>query len=208
MVDREGYQARYLQMKPYLDRKEAPPFPEPLTHKQILGSFKLMGCVECGICTSVCPAYTGVGGPFPGPWALVQAAKFARDPRDELDRRDVIENSGVDNCMSCYRCEQVCPVDIPILVEAIEPLRGMAARGPLGRASFPIAFAENIRKNVFIHSASLFLGTRSIAEAITSLPMALQMFARGKTKLVAKINERARSSIQALFKEAGQEEVT
>ena len=208
VVDREGYQARYLQMKPYVDRKETPPWPEPLTHKQMLGPYKLMDCIECGICTSVCPAYTGVGGLFPGPWASVQAAKFARDPRDELDRRDVLEGFGVDNCMSCYRCEQVCPLGIPIVDEAIEPLRGMAARGPLGRASFPIAFAENIRKNVLIHTASLFVGTRSIGETITSLPMAMRMFARGKTKLVAKANERAKRSIQALFKEAGQEEAS
>ena len=118
-----------------------------------------------------------------------------------------METSGVDNCMSCYRCEQGCPVDVPIVNEAIEPLRGMAARGPKGRASFPLAFVENIRKNAVIHSASLFLGTKSIGETISSLPMALQMFARGKTKLISRVDERAKASIQALFKEAGQEEV-
>lgn len=207
VVDRTQYQSRYLKMKPFLERKATPPFPEPLTHKQILGSYKLMDCIECGICTSACPAYTGVNGPFPGPWALVQAAKFARDPRDELDRSDVIENSGVDNCMSCYRCEQVCPISIPIVSEAIDPLRGMAARGPTGRASFPLAFAENIRRNVYIHSASLFVRTRSLVESLRSLPMALRMLTKGKTKLVSTANEHAKASIAGLFKEAGQKEI-
>src|SRR5665213_2131797 len=109
VVDRTGYQARVISLKPYMERNETQSFPEPLTHRQMLGSYKLMDCIECGICTSACPAYTGVDGPFPGPWALVQAAKFARDPRDTIDRRALIEDSGVDNCMSCYRCEQVCP---------------------------------------------------------------------------------------------------
>jgi Fe-S oxidoreductase len=138
---------------------------------------------------------------------LVQAAKFARDPRDQLDRGDVIESSGVDNCMSCYRCEQVCPLSIPILAEAVDPLRSMAARGPTGRASFPLAFAENIRKNVYVHTASLFVRTRGLIGSLRSLPMALRMLAAGKMKLVSRPNEHARAGIAALFKEAGQKEI-
>lgn len=204
VVDRTEYQARCHSMKLYIERKETPPFPEPLTHKQILGSYQLMDCIECGICTSVCPAYTGANGPFPGPWALVQAAKFARDPRDEADRASLIENSGVDNCMSCYRCEQVCPISIPIVTEAIEPLRGMAARGPTGRAAFPLIFAENMRNNVYIHSPSLFMRTRSAFAWLRSLPMALRMLARGKVSLGSKSYEPGRASISALFTEAGE----
>jgi succinate dehydrogenase/fumarate reductase iron-sulfur protein len=207
VIDRTGYQARLNSLKPYMERKEVPVFPEPLTHKEIVGSYALMDCIECGICTSTCPAYTGVDGPFPGPWALVQAAKFARDPRDRMDRSAVIESSGAEHCMSCYRCEQVCPVSIPIVTEAIDPLRGMAARGPTGKASFPIAFARNIRKNVDIHSASLFLDSRSMIAALRSLPMALRMLFLGKTRLFAKGSDKARSGIAALFREAGEKEI-
>lgn len=206
VVERTRYQSRYLTMKPFVQRRTTPSFPEPLTHKQMLGSYKLMDCIECGICTSACPAYTDVDGPFPGPWALVQAAKFARDPRDELDRSDVLESSGVDNCMSCYRCEQVCPISIPIVSEAIEPLRRMAAGGPTGRASFPLAFAENVRRHAYVHSASLFVGTRNLLASMRSLPMVLRMMAKGKTRLVPGANDAARKAIAALFREAGQKE--
>ena len=207
VIDRTAYQARVISLKPYIERTEMPTFPEPLTHKEIAGAYALMDCIECGICTSSCPAYTGVGGDFPGPWALVQAAKFARDPRDRMDRAAVIESSGVEHCMSCYRCEQVCPVSIPIVTEAIEPLRGIAARGPAGKASFPIAFARNIRKNVWIHSGSLFWGTRSLAASLRALPMALRMLFRGKTHLMARPSEAARGGIAALFREAREKEI-
>ncbi len=207
VVNREAYQARYLKMRLHVERTHTPPFPEPLKHADMLGPYKLMDCIECGICTSVCPSYTGIDGAFPGPWALVQAAKFARDPRDEMDRSKDLENGGVDYCMSCYRCEEVCPLDIPIVSEAIEPLRGMAARGPEGKASFPLAFAQNVRDNVYIHSASLYVGSRGVFQAVKSLPMALQMFRRGKTKLYGKVQGTTQRVIDALFRAAGEQEV-
>lgn len=208
VVNREAYQARYISLKPHVERTHTPPFPEPLKHRDILGTYKLMDCIECGICTSGCPAYTGVDGPFPGPWALVQAAKFARDPRDELDRSVELENSGADFCMSCYRCEELCPVEVPIVSEAIEPLRGMAARGPTGKASFPIAFAENIRKNAYVYSPSLFLRVRGVFGAIGSIGMLAGMFRHGKTKLFGRASEAARSAIRALFRAADKQGVS
>jgi len=208
VVDREPYQARYLSLKPYISRTHTPSFPEPLKHTDILGTYKLMDCIECGICTSGCPAYSGVDGPFPGPWALVQAAKFARDPRDELDRSLQLENSGVDLCMSCHRCDELCPVQIPIVREAIEPLRGIAARGPTGKASFPLAFAENIRGNAYVHSTSLFLKTRGVFGVIGSLGMIARMFTHGKTKLFGRGSETARRAIRALFAAAGERGIT
>ncbi len=202
VVDRVPGQARCLSMKPYIERNETPPFPEPLTHKEIEGSYRLMDCIECGICTSTCPAYTGPEGVFPGPWVLVQAAKFARDPRDKGDRAALIEKSGVDRCMSCYRCEQVCPLHIPIVTEAIMPLRGMAARSPGGSASHPKAFAENIRKNGFVHSPTLFLRTHGVLGGLRAFPLAMKMLSRGKMKVLPPDWKKAREGVEALFKEA------
>lgn len=207
VVNREAYQARFLKMKLHVERTHTPAFPEPLKHTDMLSTYKLMDCIECGICTSACPAYTGIDGPFPGPWALVQVAKFALDPRDEMDRSRDIENFGVDYCMSCYRCEEVCPVNIAIVSEAIEPLREIAARAPEGRASFPLAFAQNVRENVYIHSASLYVESRGTFESIKSISMALQMFSRGKTKLYSKIDQTTKRVIDALFRAAGEKEV-
>jgi ferredoxin len=205
VVDRAPGQARCLSLKPYIERIETPAFPEPLTHRQIEGSYRLMDCIECGICTSACPAYTGPEGVFPGPWALVQAAKFARDPRDRADRAALIEGSGVDHCMSCYRCEQVCPIQIPIVTEAVMPMRGMAARGPTGKASHPAVFAANIRSHGFAHSPSLFIRTRGFWGALRAIPLALRMIARGKSRLAAPAWKGAREGVAALFREAGEE---
>lgn len=199
VTDRRPAQSRSLSLKPYVERKEVPAFPEPLTHKQIKGSYELMSCIECGICTSACPAYTGADGEFPGPWALVQAAKFARDPRDKLDREVLIESSGADHCMSCYRCEQVCPVHIPIVTEAIMPLRGMAARGPTGAASHPLDFAENIRKNGFAYSPSLFLKTKGLRGSLRSFPLAFRMMTRGKMRFSTGSWKNAQRGIAKLF---------
>ncbi len=208
VVDRESYQQRLLGLKPYVSRTHTPNFPEPLKHADIYGSFRLMDCIECGICTSGCPAYSGVIGPFPGPWTLVQIAKFARDPRDEMTRDEMLESSGVNYCMSCYRCEELCPVGIPIVSEAIEPLRGMAARGNGKKASFPLSFAQNVRDHVYVHSASLYLKSHGIGELIMSLPLVFRMFIRGKTKFRTRIDKKAQRQIDALFRAAADKEMT
>jgi Fe-S oxidoreductase len=135
----------------------------------------------------------------------VQAAKFARDPRDRADRAALIEGSGADHCMSCYRCEQVCPIHIPIVTEAVMPMRGMAARGPTGKASHPMAFAANIRSHGFAHSPSLFLRTRGFWGALRAIPLALRMIARGKSRLMAPSWKGAREGVTALFRQAGEE---
>jgi succinate dehydrogenase/fumarate reductase iron-sulfur protein len=208
VVDRNPYQARVKSMKLYIERDENPTWPEKITHRDIAGAYPLMDCIECGICTSNCPAYTGAGGPFPGPWALVQAAKFARDPRDRADRGELIARSGVENCMSCYRCEQVCPISIPIVTHAVEPLRGMAARAAAsGPATHPLAFAENVRRNAFVHSASLFVKSKGFLASLRSLPLVVAMFTRGKTQLRAKATPASRQGVAAVFREAGEREV-
>lgn len=204
VVERETYQQRYLKFKPYVSRDHTPAWPEPLKHTEMLSTYKLMDCIECGICTSGCPAYSGPGGPFPGPWALVQAAKFANDPRDELNRASELEVSGADYCMSCHRCEDLCPMEIPIVSEAIEPMRALAARGPKGTANFPLLFAENVRENVFVKSSSLFLRARGLAGVIRNFGMIVRMFTHRKTKLRGQSSTAARQQVDAIFSAAEQ----
>ena len=60
-----------------------------------LGIYK---CVQCGMCTSVCPG----------------AKETEYDPRDMIrrvleDDETVIDDDNIWNCFSCYTCNSVCP---------------------------------------------------------------------------------------------------
>ena len=60
-----------------------------------LGIFK---CVQCGMCTSVCPG----------------ASQTEYDPRDMIrrvleDDITVVDDDDIWNCFSCYTCNSVCP---------------------------------------------------------------------------------------------------
>ena len=210
-VDRSAFERATVELEARLVRKTPyTSFPEAYTHRDVEATFPLMNCIECYVCSSTCPAVTGPGSAdegghrdFPGPGTLVQIAKVALHPKDELDRRDMLERASVDSCMSCYRCEQVCPVGIPIVSHAILPLRGLAARGPAGLARFPLDFAQNMRTHVDINSASLFVKAKGFWRALASLPMVLRMLMRGKTRLFFAASERAKRSVEAIFKAAG-----
>jgi succinate dehydrogenase/fumarate reductase iron-sulfur protein len=211
IVDRSAFESATVDLEPRLIRK-APyeSFPEAYTHRDVAATFPLMNCIECYVCSSTCPAVTGPEPAdddghrdFVGPGTLVQIAKVALHPKDELDRSGMLEKASIDSCMSCYRCEQVCPVGIPIVSHAIMPLRGLAARGPQGLARYPLDFAQNVRAHADVHSASLFVKAKGLLRSLRSLPMVLRMFVRGKTRLFFSASERAKRGVEALFKAAG-----
>ena len=209
-VDRSAFERATVELEPRLVRTTPyESFPEAYTHRDVAATFPLMNCIECYVCSSTCPAVTGPEAAddqghrdFVGPGTLVQIAKVALHPKDELDRSAMLEKASIDNCMSCYRCEQVCPVGIPIVSHAILPLRGLAARAPQGLARFPLDFAHNVRANVDVHSASLFVKAKGFWGSLRALPMVLRMLARGKTRLFFSASERAKRSVEALFKAA------
>jgi heterodisulfide reductase subunit C len=75
-----------------------------LAHK-ILGNLKaspdlgLLKCVQCGMCTSLCPG----------------ARHSSYDPREMVKRvlendSTIVEDEDVWNCFYCYTCHSVCPV--------------------------------------------------------------------------------------------------
>lgn len=60
----------------------------------------LLKCVQCGMCTSVCPA----------------AAHSDYNPRDIVKNvlnndKDIISDDKIWNCFYCYSCHSVCPVN-------------------------------------------------------------------------------------------------
>ena len=210
IVDRGVFERATIELEPRLvRRKPYVSFPEQYTHQDVAATFPLMNCIECYVCSSTCPAVTGGAEgrgdhrPFVGPGTLVQVAKVALHPKDELDRSGMLEDASVDDCMSCFRCEQVCPVGIPIVSAAIMPLRGLAATGPRGVARFPKTFADNVRAHVDVHSASLFVKAKGWRGALASLPIVLRMLLRGKSRIFGRASVDAKRRIDALFKAAG-----
>ncbi|HUP96106.1 MAG TPA: 2Fe-2S iron-sulfur cluster-binding protein [Burkholderiales bacterium] len=135
-VDRSAFERATLELESRLIR-ETPysGFPEALTHGEVQESFALMNCIECYVCSAACPSVPAAqqgddtSRPyFAGPGSLVQLAKVALHPKDELDRSALIESAGIENCTSCCRCDEVCPVGIPIVSGAILPLRAIAMK--------------------------------------------------------------------------------
>jgi heterodisulfide reductase subunit C len=58
----------------------------------------------------------------------VQLGQTALDPRNDPQRIAAsLERTGIFNCVSCYKCEEVCPAGIPIVSQIIEPLKAKAA---------------------------------------------------------------------------------
>ena len=70
---------------------------------------RIMTCIECGACHSVCPVFNTIGGhvydnAFPGPVGVIQ--KIA-DGYEEAAHLATL-------CGSCHQCEQYCPMNIKI----------------------------------------------------------------------------------------------
>jgi succinate dehydrogenase / fumarate reductase iron-sulfur subunit len=73
-------------------------------------------CIHCGACYSACPVLDD-NPDFLGPAALVQAARFVYDTRDEglAGRIDVLDQpDGVWACENHFECTKVCPRGIKI----------------------------------------------------------------------------------------------
>lgn len=92
---------------------------------EILGSEfrEMLHCIRCGACMNHCPVYQSVGGHaynsvYPGPMGAVLSPLLRGEPEDyELANASTF----------CGRCEEVCPVRIP-LPDLMRRLRTKEAR--------------------------------------------------------------------------------
>lgn len=90
---------------------------EFLQHPEQLAKFELLSnCIMCGVCEGICPVYAG-GEAFIGPAALVNAARFINDSRDNATNRrlDLADSSdGISACQSVRACSRQCPRGIDV----------------------------------------------------------------------------------------------
>jgi fumarate reductase (CoM/CoB) subunit B len=181
-VDRTAYEQRVLRLVPWLERR-APyeGFPERLSHREMAQASHALDCISCMACFSACPV-VGLGDEtrFAGPAPLVQLARVALDPRDGIDRgRLALEEGSVFDCVSCYKCEEVCPAGIPIVTGAIEPLKALAYRSRTKDARHSGVFLHIIEKRGRIDPAELVLRVQGLA-ALRNPIRALKLLIRGK----------------------------
>ncbi len=79
-------------------------------------------CAECTLCTDVCPAYHSSG--FAGPMLFNKLARLAYHEDDRADRRAEAWRLMIQHCKTCFRCEEICPHEIPIRQFSIGRLVG------------------------------------------------------------------------------------
>ncbi len=113
IIDMDQFYKQYRAVKPYLIVND--PMPEvelkqtPKQREQIDGLYE---CVLCGCCTTACPSFWWNPDKFLGPAALLQAARFIEDSRDQSFEQRLEELEGpfkLFRCRTIMNCVQVCP---------------------------------------------------------------------------------------------------
>jgi succinate dehydrogenase / fumarate reductase iron-sulfur subunit len=87
-------------------------------------------CIECFLCQDVCHVLRDHGemSEYYGPRFMVRYQYFSMHPKDTLDRRGAIKNSGgIGLCNITKCCQEVCPEHIHITDNAIIPLKERVA---------------------------------------------------------------------------------
>ena len=113
IVDMEPFYKQYRDVKPYLIVKD--PLPEVELQQTPEERDKLDGlyeCILCGACSTSCPSFWWNPDKFLGPAALLQAARFIEDTRDQAtdERLDALDDPfKLFRCHTIMNCVQVCP---------------------------------------------------------------------------------------------------
>lgn len=117
VVDMDQFFASYKAVKPYLIAGDAPASEERRQTPEQLDRYEeSTKCILCAACTTSCPI-TWTNESFVGPAAIVNAARFIYDSRDEgaPERLRILNTqSGVWRCRTIFNCTDACPRDIKV----------------------------------------------------------------------------------------------
>jgi len=182
VVDRTQYEDKVASLEPWLERTSAyTHFPEPLTHKQMKDASKALDCISCMCCYSACPVI-GLGDltNFVGPAPLVQLAQTALDPRNDPEKvKRALALTDIFNCVSCYKCEEVCPASIPIVSRIIEPLKAKTAQLIPEMAKHSLALRNIVANRGRVDPSALVLRVQGL-RALSNMPRIVRLMMRGK----------------------------
>jgi succinate dehydrogenase/fumarate reductase iron-sulfur protein len=182
IVDRSPYERKVASFEPWIDRADAyPGFPEPLTHKQMRNASRALDCISCMCCYSACPVIRlGDLTNFAGPAPLVQLGQTALDPRNNPEKiAGALAKTGIFNCISCYKCEEVCPAGIPIVSQVIEPLKARTAALVPAMAHHAMALRAVVAARGRVDPGALVLRVQGL-RALMRLPRIVRLLFRGK----------------------------
>jgi len=116
IVDMDQFYKQYREVKPYLSVKD--PLPEVELKQLPEDRDKLDGlyeCILCGCCTTSCPSFWWNPEKFLGPAALLQAARFINDSRDQSTQErlaNLDDPFKLFRCHTIMNCMQVCPKEL------------------------------------------------------------------------------------------------
>ena len=113
IVDMEPFFRQYREARPWLVAHDPEPEVErrqsPAERERLDGLYE---CVLCACCSASCPSWWWNPERFMGPAALLQAARFIEDSRDQATHERLAR---LDDAYSLFRCHtimncvQVCP---------------------------------------------------------------------------------------------------
>jgi len=116
IVDMDQFYKQYRDVKPFLDVKDPLPEAELKQTPEQRGELDgLYECILCGCCTTSCPSFWWNPDKFLGPAALLQAARFISDSRDQAteERLQALDDPfKLFRCHTIMNCVQVCPKDL------------------------------------------------------------------------------------------------
>jgi len=182
VVDRTPFEKKVASFEPWIERrKNYTEFPEALTHKEMKDAAKALDCIGCMCCYSACPVIRlGAVTDFAGPAPLVQLGQTALDPRNDPAKiKRSLTQTGIFNCVSCYKCEEVCPAHIPIVSQVIEPLKTKTARLLPHLAKHSLALRAVVAARGRVDPTALLLRVQGL-RVLAKIPRALRLLVRGK----------------------------
>lgn len=113
VVDLSQFYQQYRTVKPYListnQDTEIEHLQTPAQREKLDGLYE---CILCACCSTSCPSFWWNPDKFRGPAALLQAARFIKDSRDDATEERLSELEGPYSLFRCHtimNCTNVCP---------------------------------------------------------------------------------------------------